>query len=54
MSEPVARPRYYGEPGNAFDVDEWMAMRSETMTRVNRRAFRLSLTTNFDHPGAFE
>lgn len=22
MSEPVARPRYYGEPGNAFDVDE--------------------------------
>jgi hypothetical protein len=22
MSEPVARPRYYGESGNAFDVDE--------------------------------
>ena len=40
--------------GNAFDVDEWMAMRSETMTRVQRRAFRLSLTTNFDHPGLFD
>jgi iron complex outermembrane receptor protein len=40
--------------GNAFDVDAWMAMRSETMTRVNRRAFRLSLTTNFDHPGLFD
>ena len=26
--------------GNLTDVDEWMAMRSETMTRVNRRAFR--------------
>ncbi len=40
--------------GNVFDVDEWMAMRSETMTRVQRRAFRLSLTTNFDHPGLFD
>ena len=40
--------------GNLTDVDEWMAMRSETMTRVQRRAFRLSLTTNFDHPGLFD
>lgn len=40
--------------GNLFDVDQWMAMRSETMTRVQRRAFRLSLTTNFDHPGLFD
>jgi iron complex outermembrane receptor protein len=43
-----------GRIGNAFDVDEWMAMRSETMNRVQRRAFRLSLTTNFDHPGLFD
>ena len=40
--------------GNVFDVDEWTAMRSETMNRVQRRAFRLSLTTNFDHPGLFD
>ncbi len=40
--------------GNLTDVDEWMAMRSETMTRVQRRAIRLSLTTNFDHPGLFD
>jgi iron complex outermembrane receptor protein len=33
--------------GNLFDEDAWMAQRSETLSRVQRRAFRLSLTTNF-------
>ncbi len=33
--------------GNVFDQDAWMASRSETMGRVQRRAFRVSLTTNF-------
>jgi len=33
--------------GNVFNQDEWIAGRSETLSRVARRAFRLSLITNF-------
>ncbi len=35
--------------GNAFDQNAWSANRNETLGRVQRRAFRLSLTTNFTH-----
>ena len=34
--------------GNLFDEDQWIASRTETLSRVPRRAFRISLTTNFD------
>ena len=34
--------------GNLFDEDQWIASRTETLSRVPRRAFRLSLTTSFD------
>ena len=33
--------------GNVFNKDTWIASRSETLSRVQRRAFRLSLITNF-------
>jgi len=32
--------------GNVLDEDQWVANRNETVGRVPRRAFRLSLTTN--------
>jgi iron complex outermembrane receptor protein len=35
--------------GNVFDEDTWTANRNETLNRVAPRAFRLSLTTNFNH-----
>lgn len=35
--------------GNLFDEDQWIANRNETLSRVQRRAFRLSLTTNLTH-----
>lgn len=35
--------------GNLFDEDQWIANRNETLGRVARRAFRLSLITNFNH-----
>lgn len=34
--------------GNLFDEDQWIANRTETLGRVSRRAFRISLITNFD------
>ncbi len=33
--------------GNAFDAVNWNANRNETINRLQRRAFRVSLTTNF-------
>jgi len=38
-----------GRIGNLFDQDAWQAARNETLGRVQRRAFRISLATNFDH-----
>ncbi|MCC6914510.1 MAG: TonB-dependent receptor [Rhodospirillaceae bacterium] len=35
--------------GNVFDEDTWTANRNETLNRMAPRAFRLSLTTNFNH-----
>lgn len=35
--------------GNLFDENQWIAFRNETLGRVSRRAFRLSLITNFNH-----
>jgi iron complex outermembrane recepter protein len=35
--------------GNVFDEDTWTANRNETANRMQPRAFRLSLTTNFNH-----
>ncbi len=38
-----------GRIGNVFDENAWTANRNETAGRVERRAFRLSLTTNLSH-----
>jgi len=38
-----------GRIGNLFDKDAWVAFRNEQMGRQQPRAFRLSLTTNFNH-----
>jgi iron complex outermembrane receptor protein len=35
--------------GNVFDEDAWIASRSETMSRVGRRAYRATLAVAFDH-----
>lgn len=35
--------------GNVFGENAWTANRNETVWRVERRAFRLSLTTSLDH-----
>lgn len=35
--------------GNVFDVDTWTATRSESLSRVGPRVFRLALTTKFSH-----
>ncbi len=35
--------------GNVFGENTWTANRNETVWRVERRAFRLSLTTNLNH-----
>ena len=35
--------------GNVFNENAWIANRNETLGRVQRRSFRLSLTTSFDH-----
>ncbi len=34
---------------NVFDEDAWIANRNETLGRQQRRGFRISLTTSFDH-----
>ncbi len=35
--------------GNVFNENTWTANRNETLNRLGPRAFRLSLTTNFNH-----